>query len=148
MSEPNKIEFTKPFSINCRKCRPLNVFNQPYAYHAGFGDQGFLYNDDGNLTLTWSVYDSEFSRIVGNVNPWVLHDSKKVKTFEDWLPNAPHGGRWRFGNAARCLSCKAEISPPMGPNIYYLLYDGSIEADSHSKGKFKSLKDLKEKLAG
>ena len=146
MSETNKIEFTKPFSINCPKCGHLNVFNQPYAYHAGFGDQGFLYNDDGNLTLTWSVFDSDFVRIAGNVNPWVLSNNEKVKAFEDWLPNAPRGGRWKFGNPARCLSCKAEISPPMGRNIYYVLYDGSVEADSISKGEFKSLKDVKEKL--
>jgi len=123
------------------------VFNQPYAYHAGFADQGFLYNDEGNLTLVWSVCDSEFVRIAGNVNPWVLDDQKKWKAFEDWLPNTPHGGRWRFDNPARCLSCKAEISPPMRRNVYYVLYDGSVVADGFSKQEINSLKDVKEKLS-
>jgi hypothetical protein len=35
----------------------------------------------------------------------------------------------------------------MGPNIYYVLYEGSIQADSVSNAKFKSLKDFKEKFA-
>jgi predicted RNA-binding Zn-ribbon protein involved in translation (DUF1610 family) len=147
MSEPNKIKSAKQLSIVCPKCGHLNVFNQPYAYHAGFGNQGFLYNDDGNLTLTWSVYDPDFRKLVANTDIWGVNNWEKVKSFEDWLPSAPHDGRWRFGNPARCLSCKAEISPPMGPNIYYVLYEGSIQADSSSKERFKSLKDFKEKFA-
>ena len=146
MSETNKIEFAKPFSINCPKCGHLNVFDQPYVYHAGFADTGFLYNDYGNQTLVWNVFDSEFVRFFGEMKPSVFQNKENVKAFEDWLPNAPFGGRWKFGNPARCLSCKSEIAPPMGRGVNYVIYVGSIVADSRSKGEFKSLKDVKEKL--
>jgi len=147
MPEPSKFEFTKQLSITCPACGHLNVFNQPYAYHAGFADQGFLYNDDGNLTLVWNAFDPEFERIDGKMNPWVLSNKEKIKAFEEWLPKAPYGGRWRFNNPARCLTCKAEISPPMGRNVYYVLYDGSVVADGISRGEFNSLMDVKQKLA-
>lgn len=120
--------YIKNTIIKCASCGHPNVFNQPYPYHAGFGDQGFLYNDAGNLTLTWSCYDPAFEALVGKKNPWVLTlaDEQKV---EDALLPSPLGDRWRFSNPARCLHCKATISDPIRRNIYYLLYDGSIRTD-------------------
>ncbi|HXR04240.1 MAG TPA: hypothetical protein VN836_05985 [Verrucomicrobiae bacterium] len=131
-------EYVKPFAITCKQCGHINVFKQPYAYHAGFADQGFLYNDEGNLTLVWSAYDSDYVKIVGQANPWVITEEKQ-KAFENWLPPAPKGGNWGFKNPGRCLKCKAEITPPIGLNIYYVLYPDSIVVDGHNSG---SLKDL------
>jgi len=51
--------------ITCKRCGAINRFEQPYVYHAGFADWCFLYNDAGNLTLTWSVVDPDFEAIVG-----------------------------------------------------------------------------------
>jgi len=34
-----------------------NSFDQPYPFHAGFSNAGFLYNEAGNLTLVWSSFD-------------------------------------------------------------------------------------------
>jgi len=137
-----KREYVEPFSITCRKCGHINVFEQPYAYHAGFGDQGFLYNDDGNLTLTWSVYDTEYVKITGHQNPWVITEEKRQK-FEDWLPPAPKGGKWKFKNPGRCLKCQSEIIPPIGKNIYYVLYEGSVVVDGLVSGSPKGLITLK-----
>ena len=47
----------------CRYCGKENLFDQPYYYHAGFADQGFLYNDAGTLTLVWSVSDPALQRL-------------------------------------------------------------------------------------
>src|SRR5215469_2601785 len=40
--------------MKCAKCCRDNVFDQPYAYHSGFGEQGFVYSDSGHFTLVWS----------------------------------------------------------------------------------------------
>ena len=104
--------YLKNTIIKCGSCGHANIFNQPYPYHAGFSDQGFLYNDAGHLTLTWSCYDPAFERIVGGKNPWTLTLAEQQKV-EDALLPAPSGGRWRFSNPARCLNCSSEISGPI-----------------------------------
>lgn len=130
-------EYAKPLTVVCPACGHVHFFNQPYAYHAGFGDQGFLYNDDGDLTLVWSAYDPTYESIAGPSNPWVMTSEKKKK-LEEWLPPAPRGGRWRFDNPARCATCKKQIAAPIGSNIYYLVYDGSVVLNPP-----RSLADLK-----
>ena len=118
--------YTKSTVIKCSSCGRANIFNQPYPYHAGFSDQGFLYNDAGNLTLTWSCFDPAFEALAGKKSPWALSlaDQQKI---EDALLPAPLGGCWRFSNPARCLACGSPISDPNDRCIYYLLYDGSIQ---------------------
>ena len=123
--------YVKNTIIKCASCGHANIFNQPYPYHAGFSDQGFLYNDAGHLTLTWSCYDPAFGRIVGGKNPWTLTLAEEQK-LEDALLPAPSGGRWRFSNPARCLNCSSEISGPITRSIYYLLYDGSVQTNDLS----------------
>lgn len=114
-------------TITCPECGHHNVFQQPYAYHAGFGNQGFLYNEAGNRTLIWSSFDPEYEAIVGNCHPWALTEDLRTK-LQDCLP-PDTGGKWLFGNPARCLACGHPISEPMTENIYYLVYDDSIDLD-------------------
>jgi hypothetical protein len=116
--------------ITCRACGTANEFEQPYAYHAGFANQGFLYNDDGDLTLVWSSFDPAYEAVVGPHHPWALTDAQR-ETFEKQLSPAPRGGRWRFANPPRCTRCRESIGSPIrGSNIYYLVYPGSINTDS------------------
>jgi hypothetical protein len=115
----------KNFSVECPSCKLINIFHQPYPYHAGFGNQGFLYNEAGNLTLVWSVYDPAYVAIVGGKNAWVL-TAEDQKKFENQLLPAPDGGKWRFCNPPRCRFCSYPIGEPIGRDIYYYLYDGSI----------------------
>jgi hypothetical protein len=63
-------EYLKPLIVKCVRCAAENVFNQPYAYHAGFADQGFLYDDAGHLTLVWSCFDPAYVELVGPQNAW------------------------------------------------------------------------------
>lgn len=125
-----KREETKPLIMTCPQCKFLNVFNQPYAYHAGFGDKGFLYNEPGNRTLVWSVYDPAYIAIVGGKNPWALASEDRQR-IENALKPSPDGTRWLFSNSARCLKCGHSISGPMGETIYYLEYEGSVNVDPH-----------------
>ena len=116
--------------VKCNSCGYENEFAQPYPYHAGFGNQGFLYNDAGNLTLVWSLYDRDYIDLVGMKSPMLL-DSDERSVLETALLPAPDGGRFRFGNPARCKQCHEPISPAMSErDIYFVEFDGSVITDA------------------
>jgi len=125
--------------VECMSCGHKNHFHQPYPYHAGFGNQGFLYNDEGNLTLSWSSFDSSYESMVGKKHPWTLTTDEQTLV-ENALCPAATGGRWRFSNPARCFRCSEPISGPMSETIYYLRYPGSFDADPDPEGR--CLKDF------
>jgi hypothetical protein len=128
-------------TVSCPLCGHHNEFDQPYMIHAGFGDQGFLYNDAGNLTLTWSSFDPAYEAIVGEHHPWAL-SAEQQALLEAALFEAPSGGRWRFANHARCLKCKGPISGPITETIYYLRYPGSFDTDNNP-GEYRLMELLK-----
>jgi len=111
--------------IRCQACGKDNLFDQPYAYHAGFSDVGFLYSDSGHCTLVWSWFDPAFKRFLNGEGP-LADDIQARNQFEKSLRAAPDGGRWRFNNPARCLFCSAQIAGPMLSQIYFLVYPDSI----------------------
>jgi hypothetical protein len=116
------------FSIVCKKCGWETLFDQPYPYHAGFTDQGFLYNDTGTLTLVWSMLDPVLEQRFPGNNFWTLN-WKDRQVFEKMLLAAPDGSRWRFRNPARCTRCSAPIMKPMLHSVHYVIYPGSVLAD-------------------
>jgi len=115
-------------TIKCTSCGHENIFDQPHPYHAGFSNDGFPYNDEGNLTLVWSSFDPAYEAIFGKKHPWMLTAEERAQ-FEDLLCPAPFGGKWRFVNPARCVKCAEVISAPITQTIYYLLYPDSIDTD-------------------
>jgi hypothetical protein len=127
-------------TLSCSSCGYNNDFEQPYPIHAGFSNQGFLYNDDGNLTLVWSSFDPAYKAIVGNRHPWGL-TTKQQTLFEDALRPAPAGGRWKFSNPACCLKCASPISGPITQTIYYYRYPRSIHTDANP-GEHHRLKEF------
>jgi DNA-directed RNA polymerase subunit RPC12/RpoP len=137
-----KRKIAKQTTVECSHCGHLNVFDQPYRYHAGFGNQGFLYNETGNRTLIWSSFDREFEAIVGRVHPWALNVDQQKKVEDRLLPDT--GGRWLFANPARCAKCKEPISEPMVKDIYYVVYEGSLDLDPVDH-KGRGLKDIMKK---
>jgi hypothetical protein len=98
-------------TIDCSSCGNKNDFDQPYPFHAGFANQGFLYNDAGNLTLVWSSFDPAYEAIVGKRHPWGLSNEQR-SLLESALREAPFGGRWRFTNPARCKKCGQPVKRP------------------------------------
>jgi hypothetical protein len=127
---------TEKLSIKCKLCGKDILFDQPYVYHAGFADQGFLYNDAGTLTLVWSISDPVFDAMFPGQTPWMLSLSNR-RQFEKILLPAPDGGRWRFRNPARCIYCGKPISRPMLHSIHYLVYPGSILTDRGNQLRLK-----------
>lgn len=115
--------------VHCPRCGKPNHFDQPYAYHVGFGDQGFLYNDAGDCTLVWSTLDPVYEDLLARHSPeppGVLTGAAK-REFEARLPPSPRGDRWRFVNTPRCTHCRAALTPPMGPDcIQYLVFPDSV----------------------
>jgi len=124
------------FSIECKHCGKKNIFDQPYPYHAGFADQGFLYNDAGNLTLVWGVLDPVLEEIFPGQTLWTMSLLNRWR-FEKMLLPAPFGGRWRFRNPARCIQCSKPISSPMLRSNHYLVYPGSIKTDQDIQFRLK-----------
>ena len=116
----------KNLILTCKACGHQNEFDQPYPYHAGFSDVGFLYNEAGNATLIWSAYDPYFQKNYGEMQLWPSRKSPSTEAFEAILPLSPKGDRWTFAASARCINCKSEISPPMGQTVNYLVYPCSI----------------------
>jgi hypothetical protein len=131
--------------IKCNSCEWGNTFEQPYPYHAGHADQGFLYNDAGNLTLVWSSFDYCYEAIVGQKHPWTLTPEDRA-AFESALLPAPSGGNWRFSNPARCKQCGESISEPITRTIYYLEYEGSIITNGDPSNR-EGLKDFMQRTA-
>ncbi len=115
-----------PLSITCKCCKHSNVFAQPYPYHAGFGDQGFVYNEAGNLTLTWSVYDPYFKKNF-EMLLWPPNNKEVVEKMENALPLSPRGDKWLF--SARCEKCHDTIAGPMSATVYYLVFPGSVNLE-------------------
>ena len=110
-------------AVPCPSCGRANDFAE--AYHAGFSELGFLYNEAGNLTLVWGVFDPAYVAVVGNHNPWCL-SRKQERALEQALLPSPAGDRWLFANPARCTHCSAQIASPMSKQIYCYIYPGSV----------------------
>lgn len=117
---------TESLTVPCHGCGYVNQGPQPYRYHAGFGDTAFLYNEAGDCTLIWGVYDHAYERILGGDNAWRPSHAHQ-RQMKSLLPPSPRGDRWCFSAPARCGQCRAAIAAPMAAGeIYYLEYPGSV----------------------
>ena len=124
-------------NVTCKACGEANSFAQPYAYHAGFADQGFLYDDDGLSILVWSLYDPAVEPFFQRDGQWMTAASEQ-RRFEEQLPLSPRGRHWRFSNPARCMHCRQPISGPMQDMIYYLFYPQSVIVDASGQLQLSS----------
>ena len=120
------------FSIQCQRCGKENIFEQPYPYHAGFADQGFVYSDSGHYTLVWSWFDPVLKNFFSEKSTY-SGDSAARKAFEEALRSSPDGTRWRSTNRAKCLYCPQEISGSMLEQNHYVVYPNSLILDENGK---------------
>jgi hypothetical protein len=85
------------------------------AYHAGKGDEVFLYCDKDTTALTFSWYDATYESIVHREpvgpNPFDLTEEEQRKV-ENRLIKCPCGGRFLFKNPLRCPMCCGVFSDP------------------------------------
>jgi hypothetical protein len=116
--------------LKCPICQRDNVFAQPYPYHAGFSEQGFLYSEAGTLTLVWSSYDPAWERLVGLKHPWMIEPRERSAVEAALLP-APDGTAWGFTNPPRCRFCGEPIERSIADGaIHYYVYPNSVVLDS------------------
>ena len=112
--------------LECPSCRRAIEARQPYPYHAGFSDIGFLYCDKNSDVVTWSTYDETFTKLVGDVVPWGLDEGAQRK-IEGAVIDCPCGGKFRFENPLRCPFCKAVVRPR--GTIYFYIIGQRIDGD-------------------
>lgn len=112
------------YSDRCPAChREVGV----ERFHAGFGDQGFMYCDRDSTILTWDSLDPSWTSLVGEVHPWMLSPEQKAEV-EGVAPGCPCGGRFRFSNVPHCPLCSAPV-PSLSPGgAYFVVLGDRIDA--------------------
>jgi len=99
---------------NCAKTFTFEIF------HAGFGDQGYLYCNLDETIVTWDSFSSGYVALVGEVHPWML-DQNQRQSVEAAIIDCPYGGRFAYSALPRCPHCETEL-PNLTPDpIYYAI---------------------------
>src|SRR5258708_6847015 len=97
-------------------------------FHAGLGDEGYMYCDRDATVITWSSFDPTYSSMVHNTHPWMLTDAEK-RIVEAAIIECPCGGRFRFGNPPLCPHCSGDLSDLAPEPIYYVVLGRRIDGD-------------------
>lgn len=85
----------------CPSCgRPVEY----ERFHAGFGDQGFIYGSNDATVLTWSAYDPNYLALVDAL-PWILSAEQQHAVEAEIASDIP-GAPFRFDNPPRCPHCQ------------------------------------------
>src|SRR3989338_5439487 len=113
--------------LTCPRCHKALHLRQPYPYHAGFGEQGFLYCNKDSTVLTFSVFDRRFQKLIGEKMPWTLN-SKDKSNVERALKPCPCGGRFRFKNPAKCPHCGKVLRRGITNDIHYIVLGKTMDA--------------------
>jgi hypothetical protein len=114
--------------IHCSACGQITSIAQEYQYHAGYGNQGFLYCDSCSAILEFDSYNQKYTAIVGNKHPWSLSEEEK-KRVEDALKPCAKGGRFRFGALPRCPACNEPLPDLLKDEIHFVEIGTVIDAD-------------------
>jgi hypothetical protein len=88
----------------CGSCRRAFDYQQ---FHAGFGDQGFMYGAAEGTVLTWSAFDPAYRGLVDAL-PWMLTEDQKRRVESEIKPgfsDEPFG----FDNVPRCPHCHQPV---------------------------------------
>jgi hypothetical protein len=107
------------------------VLKQPYQYHAGFNDRGVLYCDTSSGTLTFSSYNPDYLKLVGEKHPWTLSKREKQKV-ENHLMACSCGGRYSFSAPPRCPFCNCNLASLLIDEMHYIEIGDVVDADKKS----------------
>lgn len=117
--------------ICCPVCNVSFHIDQPYQYHAGFGNQGFLYCDSCPNLVVFGSYDPEYVKIIQSKHPWTLNEAEKERV-ESRLRHCSCGGRFRFTAAPRCPLCNAPIPSILRDFIHYVETGRRFDSEKES----------------
>lgn len=115
--------------IKCSACGQVTSIAQEYQYHAGFGNQGFLYCDTCPAILEFDSYNPKYRAVVGDKHPWSLNSEEK-KRVEGALKPCDGGGRFRFGALPRCPACNEPLPDLLKSDIHFVEIGKVIDADT------------------
>lgn len=96
-------------------------------YHAGFGNQGYMYCDQDETVLTWDTYVDPYSKLTSK-HPWML-DSADQSRVEAALKPCPYGGSFAFANPSLCPFCHESIAFLVPSKEYFIVAGRRVEAD-------------------
>lgn len=118
----------------CPYCRNAVVLKQPFPYHSGFSDQGYLYCDRCPNVVLFSIYDKFYTELCYEKAPWGLSLEQEQLVEENLCP-CPCGGSFKFSAKPRCPHCLKEI-PEITPlsgtekrSIYYVIIGDLINGE-------------------
>lgn len=116
------------FELKCPTCRGVFRPAAPRFFHAGFGNEGFLYCDRDTSILVFSSYNRSYTQLVGDKHPWML-SANEQGFVEGHLKPCPCGGSFLFKNPPRCPHCGASIASLLPSKIYYVVVDRIIDGN-------------------
>ncbi len=118
----------------CSHCKKAIIIKQPFPYHSGFSDQGYLYCNRCPNILVFSIYDEFYTKLCNEKQPWGLM-LEEQKFVEDNLYPCPCGCSFKFSAKPRCPHCLKEI-PEITPlsgaetrSIYYVIVGDLINGE-------------------
>lgn len=114
--------------VRCPHCGKTLHLSQPYPYHAGFNNEGFLYCDSDPTVVTFSSFNPGYRTLVGDVHPWSL-DAAQRQIVEDHLLPCPCGGRFLFASEPTCPSCGASLRSALPGPGYYVIVGRRLDGD-------------------
>jgi hypothetical protein len=114
--------------ICCKTCGVATKIPQPYAFHAGFSNRGFLYNDSRAAIIEFSPYNLKYVAAVGDKHPWALNAEEKSKVEKALKPD-PAGGKFRFDAHPRCPACNAELPDLLPDDVHFVEIGDVIDGD-------------------
>lgn len=117
--------------VLCPHCGHHSEYDK---FHAGFGNQGYMYCDSDCTLVTWSAFDSRFVRLVGSKHSWMLNNDER-KLVEESILDCPCGGRFTFNSNPRCPKCNCELPQTPSDSIYFLILGMRIDGEKQSVWK-------------
>ena len=96
-------------------------------YHAGFGNQGYMYCDHDETVLTWDTYSPAYLKLTSK-HPWMLDPEGKSQV-EAAVKPCPYGGSFAFANPPLCPFCHESIGFLTPGNEYFIVVGRRIDAD-------------------
>src|ERR1035438_4066568 len=86
----------------CKNCKTATRLKHPDIIHTGFNETGFMYCKDCGKVITWSCYDKQYEKLIGQRTvPWALTDNQK-NLIEKSAINCNCGGQFSFSAKPRC----------------------------------------------
>jgi len=87
-----------------------------------------MYCDRDEMIVTWSSFDKQYERVVGQKHPWTLEVDERRRV-EEAIGSCPCGGRFSFTNPPLCPCCHESLASLVPDAIYYIVTGKQLEAD-------------------